>query len=79
MPTPVVDGEAAEVERQCPRRPNSRVHANAAEVLDRLTPRERELLVANGLAQRGVGARLEQAVGRVKVHVSAVLSKLAVQ
>lgn len=46
----------------------------------RLTERERSVLVliAEGLSNTGIGARMNLSTGTVKDHVSAVLSKLEV-
>jgi DNA-binding NarL/FixJ family response regulator len=47
--------------------------------LDGLTPREREVLelVAEGLSNQAIAARLDMAVRSVEKHVSAIFSKLA--
>lgn len=52
----------------------------AAHAVARLTDRERSVLVllAEGLANHDIGARLHLSVGTVKEHVSVVLSKLQV-
>ncbi|GAA3994376.1 response regulator transcription factor [Streptomyces marokkonensis] len=57
------------------------VHAEAAGGVDCLTRREREILilVATGLSNAEIGARLGLAVGTAKVHVGAVLGKLALR
>jgi DNA-binding NarL/FixJ family response regulator len=55
--------------------------ARAREQVDRLTPREREVLalVGDGLSNAEIGRRLHVAEGTVKVFVSAVLRALGVQ
>lgn len=52
----------------------------AAHCVARLTDRERAVLVliAEGLSNAGIGARMHLSIGTVKDHVSAVLSKLEV-
>jgi DNA-binding NarL/FixJ family response regulator len=52
----------------------------AAEQVDRLTERERAVLVliADGLSNTDIGARMHVSVGTVKDHVSAILTKLRV-
>ncbi len=56
------------------------VDAAAARGVARLTDRERDVLVlvADGLSNADVGARMHLSVGTVKDHVSAVLTKLRV-
>ncbi|WP_033340936.1 response regulator [Catenuloplanes japonicus] len=53
----------------------------AAGVLDRLTPREREILVhmAHGLDNHEIAARLFLAVATVKTHVCRIIMKLEVR
>ncbi|MGC9501460.1 response regulator [Streptomyces sp. WG7] len=57
------------------------VQAEVAGALECLTHREREILilVATGLSNAEISERLGLAVGTVKVHVSAVLGKLALR
>ena len=49
-----------------------------SEVLDKLTPRELEVLtlIAAGLTNAEIGAKLGVAVGTVKTHVNALLAKI---
>ncbi|MGW0649682.1 response regulator [Streptomyces umbrinus] len=55
-------------------------HEAAARFVAQLTERERAVLVliAEGLSNTGIGARMHLSIGTVKDHVSAVLSKLEV-
>ncbi|MCZ4509059.1 response regulator transcription factor [Streptomyces sp. ActVer] len=55
-------------------------HEEAAHCVARLTERERAVLVliAEGLSNTGIGARMHLSIGTVKDHVSAVLAKLEV-
>jgi DNA-binding NarL/FixJ family response regulator len=55
-------------------------HEEAARCVARLTERERAVLVliAEGLSNTGIGARMHLSIGTVKDHVSAVLAKLEV-
>ncbi|MEE1940123.1 response regulator transcription factor [Streptomyces sp. TRM 70361] len=57
------------------------VRPEAAGTLDRLTPREREVLflVASGLTNAEIGERLKVTTGTVKSHVNALLSKLGLR
>jgi len=52
----------------------------AAEQVGQLTERERAVLVliADGLSNTDIGARIHVSVGTVKDHVSAILTKLGV-
>jgi DNA-binding NarL/FixJ family response regulator len=70
---PAVTGRLiAAFARGAPARPE------AGEALERLTPREREvlLLVASGLTNAEIGERLGVSTGTVKTHVNALLGKL---
>ncbi|MEU8862144.1 response regulator transcription factor [Streptomyces umbrinus] len=55
-------------------------HEAAARCVAQLTERERAVLVliAEGLSNTGIGARMHLSIGTVKDHVSAVLAKLEV-
>lgn len=59
----------------------NRVHGAAASPLDALTPRETDILalIAEGLSNREIGARLFLAEKTVKNYVSGILSKLGMQ
>ncbi|MFE6613361.1 response regulator [Amycolatopsis sp. NPDC057786] len=54
--------------------------ANAVDDVARLTDRERDVLVliAEGLSNADIGARVHLSVGTIKDHVSAILTKLKV-
>lgn len=73
---PAVTGRLiAAFARGAPARPE------AGEALERLTPREREvlLLVASGLTNAEIGERLGVSTGTVKTHVNALLGKLGLR
>ncbi|MDG9700725.1 response regulator transcription factor [Streptomyces sp. DH37] len=73
---PAVTGRLiAAFARGAPTRPE------AGEALERLTPREREvlLLVASGLTNAEIGERLGVSTGTVKTHVNALLGKLGLR
>ncbi|MFP8963061.1 response regulator [Streptomyces nanhaiensis] len=57
------------------------VRPEAGEALERLTPREREvlLLVASGLTNAEIGERLGVSTGTVKTHVNALFGKLGLR
>jgi DNA-binding NarL/FixJ family response regulator len=56
------------------------IHREAQFAIDRLTPREREVLqaLAEGWSDREIAARLHVGVGTVHSHVTNILSKLEV-
>lgn len=60
--------------------PSSRGAEDDASRLERLTPRERQVLdqVADGLTNKAIARQLEISPGTVKAHVERVIAKLAV-